>query len=85
MNPIVNQMMQTMFSNNPLMQLYKTVVSAKNPAQMMQNVTQQNPQLQQTLDFISKNGGNAQQLYYDACKQKNTDPNIIINQLKNIR
>ena len=85
MNPIVNQMMQTMFGNNPLMQLYKTVVSAKNPAQMMQNVTQQNPQLQQTMNFINQNGGNAQQLYYNVCQQRNTDPNIIINQLRNIK
>ncbi len=85
MNPIVNQMMQTMFSNNPLMQLYKTVVSAKNPAQMMQNVTQQNQQLQQTMNFINQNGGNAKQLYYNVCQQRNTDPNIIINQLRNIK
>lgn len=72
-----------MFSNNPIMQMYKAVMTAQNPSQIMQNYMQQNPQMQQTVNFINQNGGNAKQLYYSVCQQRNTDPNIIINQLKN--
>ena len=85
MNPIVNQMMQTMFSKNPIMQMYKTVMFAQNKNQAISNLAQQNPQVQQVLNFINQNGGNAQQLYYNACQQRNIDPNIIINQLNNIK
>ena len=34
--------------------------------------------------IVNKNGGNAKQLYYNMCQQKNVDPNIIINQLNNM-
>ena len=54
MNPIVNQMMQTMFANNPIMQMYKTVMNAQNPAQIMQNFAQQNPPVQQVLSAIKR-------------------------------
>ena len=84
MNPILNQMMQTMFSNNPIMQLFRTVKTSNNPMQMMQSAAQQNPQLQQTLNYISQNGGNAKQLYYNMCQQKGVDPNIIINNMNNM-
>jgi hypothetical protein len=82
MNPIINQMMGNMFANNPIMKLFQMVMGSKNQNTAMQNAAQQNPQLQQTIEYINKNGGNAKQLYYNMCQQKNTDPNIIINQLK---
>lgn len=85
MNPIVNQMMQTMFSNNPIMQLFKTVKTSNNPMQMMQSMAQQNTQLQQTLNYINQNGGNAKRLYYNMCQQKGVDPNIIINNMSNMK
>ena len=85
MNPIINQMMNFSFANNPIMQMFKMVMGANNKTNTLQSLAQSNPQLQQTLDFINKNGGNAQQLYYSVCQQRNTDPNIIINQLKNMQ
>lgn len=85
MNPIINQMMSSMFSNNPIMQMYKAVIGSNNKNQMMQSMAQQNPQLQQTLSFINQNGGNAKQLYYNMCQQKGIDPNIIINNMNNMK
>lgn len=85
MNPIVNQMMNMALSNNPIMKMYQQVRTAKDPNTMLQQLAQSNPQLQQTLDFISQNGGNAKQLFFNASKQRNVDPNTIINSLNTQR
>ena len=84
MNPILNQMMTAALSNNPIMKMFQAVMTAKDPNAMMQSLAQQNPQLQQTLNFINQNGGNAKQLFYQGAQQRNKDPNTIINQLNNM-
>jgi len=69
---------------NGIMGMFSRVKSAQNPNAMMQSMMQSNPQLNQTINFINKNGGNAKQLYYNMCQQKGVDPNTIINQLNNM-
>ena len=76
--------MSAAMKNNPIFNLYKAVMSAQNPDTAMQQAAQSNPQLKETLDYISKNGGNAKQLFYSMAQQKGRDPNIIINYLNNI-
>ena len=83
-NPILNQMMSGMFSNSPLINLFRSVKSSQNSGAMMQTMAQTNPQLGQVMNFINSNGGNAKQLFFDECKRRNVDPNIIINQLNNM-
>ena len=83
MNPIINQLMSGMMQNNPIYQLYRAVRTAQNPNAMMQQMSQNNPQLQQTLNFISQNGGNAKQLFYTMAQQKGRNPDSIINMLNN--
>lgn len=85
MNPIINQMMGNLFANNPLVNLYRTIQSARNPEAALQSMAQTNPQLGEVLKMINQNGGNAEKLYYAKCQEKNIDPNIIINQVKNMR
>ena len=82
MNPILNQLMATAMQNNPIMNMYKTILGAENPNAMLQQMAQNNPQLKQTLDYINQNGGNAKDLFYAMAKQKGVDPNTILNQLK---
>ena len=82
MNPIINQLMGTAFNNNPIMAMYRAVMNARDPNAMMQSLAQQNPQLQQTLDFIKQNGGDAKQLFYNMAQQKNVAPNTVFSQLK---
>lgn len=83
MNPILNQLMGAAFNNNPIISMYRAVMNAKDPNAMMQSLAQQNPQLQQTLDFIQQNGGNAKQLFYNMAQQKNVAPNTVLSQLNN--
>ena len=82
MNPILNQLMGTALNNNPMVQMFKSVMCAQNPNMMMQSMAQNNPQLQQTINFINQNGGNAKDLFYKMAQQKGVDPNTILSQLK---
>ena len=81
MNPMLNQLMGFAFKNNPIMNMFRAVMTAQNPNAMMQSLAQSNQQLQQTLDFINNNGGNAKQLFYSMAQQNNVDPNTIINNM----
>jgi len=82
MNPILNQLMGTALQNNPIVQMFRQVMTAQNPNMLIQQMAQNNSQLKQTLDFINQNGGNAKELFYRMAQQKQTDPNTIINNLK---
>ena len=82
MNPILNQLIGGMMKNNPILNMYRTIMGAQNPNAMLQNMAQQNPQLKQTMDYINQNGGNAKQLFYSMAQQKGINPDTILNQLK---
>jgi hypothetical protein len=43
-----------------------------------------NPQLQQTLQFINLNGGNAKQVFFQEAQKRGVDPNEIIRQLQGL-
>lgn len=83
MNPMLNQLMGFAMQNNPIMQMFRQVMTAQNPNMLIQQMAQNNSQLKQTLDFINQNGGNAKELFYRMAQQKQTDPNTIIYNLKN--
>lgn len=80
MNPIINQMM----GNNNFLNLFRTIKTAQDPNAMLQSMMQSNPQIQNVMNMISQNGGNAKQLFYAMAQQKGVDPNTIINQMNNI-
>jgi len=82
MNPIINQM----FANGlgGFFDMFRIVKSSQNKDALMQSLAQRNPQVGQILNFIQRNGGDAKQLYYSSCQQNGVDPNLIINQLRNI-
>lgn len=81
MNPIINQLMG---NSNAIIDMFRMVKTAQDPNAMMQTLMQSNPQMQQVMTFIGQSGVNAKQLFYNLAKQKGKDPNIIINNLKNI-
>lgn len=79
MNPILNQL----FGNNSIMNMFSMVKNAQNPNLMMQSLMQQNPQMKQVMEVINQYGGDAKQAFYALAQQKGKDPNVIINNLKN--
>ena len=81
MNPILNQLMG---NSNNFIDLYKTVRASQDPNSLIQTLMKNNPRIQQVMTFIGQNGGNAKQAFYTLANQKNVDPNVIINNLKNL-
>ena len=49
----------------------------------MQRATQNNPALQQALDYVKQNGGNPKEAFYKLAKEKGVDPNEILKQVNN--
>ena len=41
-----------------------------------------NPQMQQVMQFVNQNGGDAKQAFYNLAQQRGIDPNEVLNQLK---
>lgn len=58
------------------------IKSSKNPAIMLQNMANTNPQLKQALNYVNENGGDAKQAFYSMAKQNGVDPNEILSMLK---
>lgn len=79
MNPILNQL----FGNNNILNMFSAVRNAQNPNAMIQSLMQTNPQVKQVMDVVNQYGGNAKQAFYAMAQQKGIDPNTIINQLTN--
>lgn len=65
-------------------QAMKAVQFAQNPQlalqQTLQTAIQQNPELAETLQKCTTMS--AEQVFYEKCKEKGVDPNIILSQLR---
>ena len=56
----------------------------KNPQSTLSQMAQSNPQLQQVMQYIQENGGDAKTAFYNLAKQKGVDPNDILNQVRSM-
>lgn len=54
-----------------------------NPMNWLKGMLQSNPQVQQVIDIIENNGGDAKQAFYNECKKRNADPDAVLQQVKN--
>ena len=70
-NPRMDQLRQ-------MVQLYK---NSKNPMLAMQNMLEQNKELKTVMNFVNKNGGNAQQLFYELAREAGVNPQDVLNGL----
>ena len=61
-----------------MVQLYK---NSKNPMLAMQNMLEQNKELKTVMNFVNKNGGNAQQLFYELAREAGVNPQDVLNGL----
>ena len=62
-----------------------TVQAAKDPMGTINQMAANNPQMQQVMQVIQQNGGNAKQAFYNMAQQRGVDPNMILQQLNNMR
>lgn len=61
-----------------MVQLYK---NSKNPMLTIQNMVEQNKELKTVMNFVNKNGGNAQQLFYELAREAGVNPQDVLNGL----
>lgn len=55
--------------------LAQTIKNVKNPQALLQQMlAQKNPQLQQALDYVQKNGGNPKTAFEKLAAEKGIDP-----------
>lgn len=79
-NPLLNQT-QANFgvqnSNlNQIKQMYDLFKISKNPSQLIMN----NPKIAEVIKMC--NGQNPKDVFYALCKERNIDPNSILNRLR---
>lgn len=83
MNPIIQQMNRTALNQNPVVNMFRMVRSSRNPAQMLQNMAMQNPQIQQALNIVNTQyGGNMQNAFYDMAKKRGVDPQSVLGMFR---
>lgn len=71
--------------NNTISQIknmMNLVRGKSNPAQMLQMMSQSNPQFKQVMNMIQQSGKSPKDLFYEMAKQKGVNPDDILNQLK---
>lgn len=83
-NPIAELLGRT--TGNPAMQgisqMAETVKAAQNPQAALSQMAQNNPQVQQVMQYVRQNGGDAKSAFYALAKQKGIDPDTIIQQVQ---
>ena len=87
MNPM-NPMMQSLNGTKiggilaPIKTMMNTVMSAGNPAMMLQQQAQKNPLVKEALDIVQKHGGDMEAAFKDTAQQLGASPGDIMNMLK---
>ena len=84
MNPMLSALNQNRMVQNlqPIKNMMNMLRSAGNPQMMLQQMTAQNPQMQQVMNYVNENGGNAKQAFYKLAQEKGVNPDEILNMLK---
>ena len=84
MNPMLSALNQNRMVQNlqPIKNMMNMLRGAGNPSMMLQQMTAQNPQMQQVMNYVNENGGNAKQAFYKLAQEKGVNPDEILNMLK---
>lgn len=77
-NSLFNQMML----QNPTNNVINMMKNSSNPNQLLMSLASQNPSIQNVINEVNANGGNAKDLFYKKAQQMGIDPNTILNQLR---
>lgn len=62
--------------------MMQMVKAARNPQAMIHVMAQQNPKMQQVMQFVQQNGGDAKTAFYKLAEQQGVNPDDILNTLK---
>ena len=82
MNPILDLLRKSSPQMNNISNTINMLKTASNPSLMLQQLSANNPQVQQAMQVVQKFGGDPQKAFYETAKQMGVDPNEILRQLK---
>lgn len=84
MNPMLQSLNQSKLAQNltPIKNMMQMIKSSGNPQMMFQQMLSQNEQIQQVMQYINNNGGNAEKAFYKLAAEKGINPNEILQMLK---
>jgi beta-N-acetylglucosaminidase len=74
--------MQSNGQLNQIKQMANMLKGSKNPMQLLQMATQQNPQVSQVMNMLRGSGMSAKDMFYNVAQQRGINPDDIINNLK---
>ena len=84
-NPIFNSFNRPPKTNGPSNNIFgmlSQIRNSQNPDAAMQQMINSNPNLQNIMNYINQNGGDARAAFYNLAAQKGIDPNTILDQLR---
>lgn len=84
MNPMLAMLNQNRMAQNlqPIKNMMSMLKSAGNPQMMLQQMTAQNPQFKQAVDYVNANGGDAKTACYKLAKEKGVNADEILQMLR---
>ena len=81
-NPIMALLGRTNPAMQGISQMVKMAKASQNPQAAIQQMAQSDPRLQQVMQVIQQNGGDAKAAFYNMAKQRGVNPEDIIKQLQ---
>ena len=83
MNSLYQQLMQnSQPQTNNLQQMANVIKNSRNPKAMLEQMMQSNPRIQQALNYINQNGGDAKSAFYALARQKGVDPESVLKMFR---
>lgn len=85
-NPILQMLgekpQQTPNNLNQIKNITQMMRNSKNPKNTLNILLAQNPQMQQVMDYVNQNGGNAQEAFYKLAKERGVNPEDVLSLFK---
>lgn len=63
-------------------QMMNYVRYSQNPRMALESMIQSNPQIQNVMELVRQNGGDARTAFYNLARQKGVDPNEVLKMLR---
>ena len=77
-----NPMLEHLGNSGGIMGMINMIRGSKNPQQMINNLAQTNPQMQQVMTTVNQYGGDPKKAFYAIAKERGVDPNSILSMLR---
>lgn len=85
-NPILQMLgekpQQTPNNLNQIKNITQMIRNSKDPKNTLNILLTQNPQMQQVMNYVNQNGGNAQEAFYKLAKERGVNPEDVLSLFK---